>query len=258
MHNIFKKLPSIKASTGVTTAQMREVDRLMIEYYKINLVQMMENAGRHLADLAWRLCTEKVADNYSPQIVIACGNGNNGGGGLVAARYLFNWGGNVKIILVDEIVQMKPVPSQRLVTLQKLGMEIISADDSSANRLLASADLIIDAIIGYGLAGDPRGNARNLIHAINESGNSNILALDTPSGLDTTSGILHEPVVKALATLTLAVPKVGLLETAVGTYTGQLLLADIGVPRQLYKRMGLSPVLLFDNHPIVVLENDLI
>jgi len=256
MNSIFKKLPRIKAPSGITSAQMREVDRLMIEYYRINLVQMMENAGRHLADLAWRLSTETVADNYSPQIVIACGNGNNGGGGLVAARYLFNWGGNVKIILVDEIDQMKPVPRERLVTLQKLGMEVYSAEDTSVNSLLTSSDLIIDAIIGYGLSGKPSGNARNLINAINQSGNSNILALDTPSGLDTTSGIPHEPVIKALATLTLALPKIGLLKTSVGTYTGQLLLADIGVPRQLYKKMGLTSAIQFDNHPIVVIKND--
>ena len=81
---------NIKGEVPVlTTAQMAEVDRLMIEEYQISLIQMMENAGRNLAELARRQLGGQVADR---SVVILSGAGNNGGGGLAAARHLHNWG----------------------------------------------------------------------------------------------------------------------------------------------------------------------
>ena len=80
---------------ALTTAQMQEVDRLMVEEYHIELLQMMENAGRNLAVLATRLLDDDVADR---PIVVLAGRGNNGGGGLVAARHLLNWGAWVQVV----------------------------------------------------------------------------------------------------------------------------------------------------------------
>ena len=84
---------------AITTVQMRQVDHLMLEAYGISLLQMMENAGRNLAVLARRLLGASVTGRH---IAILCGAGNNGGGGMVAARQLHNWGARVQVQLAAE------------------------------------------------------------------------------------------------------------------------------------------------------------
>jgi NAD(P)H-hydrate epimerase len=219
----------------LTTSQMVEVDRLMIEEYQIELIQMMENAGRNLAEQARRELGGQVAGK---SIICLCGAGNNGGGGLVAARHLHNWGAEVDVTLAFEIARLKELPAHQWNILTQMGLE------TSVKLDLAAADLIIDALIGYGLSGDPRQPVAGWIDSANES-MTPILALDAPSGLDTTSGIPGNPCIKATATLTLALPKTGLLTPQVKDYVGNLYLADISVPRELYQHMGIEVPNLF-------------
>ncbi len=185
---------------SLTTEQMADVDRLMIEEYGILLIQMMENAGRNLAEQARRMLGGCVTDR---RIVVLCGAGNNGGGGMVAARHLHNRGANVSVKLVADPARLKDVPAHQWRILRVIDLT------SQADPDLAHADLIIDAMIGYGLTGNPRGDIAEWIERANTSGHP-ILALDTPSGLDTTSGIPGQPCIRATATLTLALPKMGL------------------------------------------------
>ncbi|MEZ4557896.1 MAG: NAD(P)H-hydrate epimerase [Caldilineaceae bacterium] len=96
---------------ALTTAQMQEVDRLMVEEYHIELLQMMENAGRNLAVLATRLLDDDIADR---PIVVLAGRGNNGGGGLVAARHLLNWGAWVQVVTSYAPDGYKGVPRHQL------------------------------------------------------------------------------------------------------------------------------------------------
>jgi NAD(P)H-hydrate epimerase len=93
--------------------------------------------------------------------------------------------------------------------------------------------LIIDGIIGYSLKGSPRGEAEVLIKWANRQ-SAPILALDAPSGIDTTSGKIYDPAIKATVTMTLALPKEGLRAHGVKEYVGELYLADISVPPSLY------------------------
>jgi NAD(P)H-hydrate epimerase len=215
---------------SLTTEQMTEVDRLMIREYGIWLIQMMENAGRHLADQARRMLGGRVVDR---RIVALCGAGNNGGGGMAAARHLHNWGAEVRVKPVADPLRLKDVPAHQWRILQTMGLSSIADPD------LTRADLILDAMIGYGLTGDPRGAASEWIDRANASGQP-ILALDTPSGLDTTSGIPGRPCIRANATLTLALPKRGLLTQQAKPFVGDLFLADIGVPPELYRRLGIE------------------
>ncbi len=97
----------------------------------------------------------------------------------------------------------------------------------------------MDGLIGYSLTGPPRGAAGELIRWANERG-APILALDAPSGLDTTSGEVHEPAIRATATLTLALPKRGLRAPGVANHVGELYLADISVPPSLYAEPSLA------------------
>ncbi|MBK8050555.1 MAG: NAD(P)H-hydrate epimerase [Anaerolineales bacterium] len=218
---------------GVSTQQMQEVDRRMVADYGIVLLQMMENAGRNLAELARRLLADDVVDR---PIVVLAGKGNNGGGGMVAARHLFNAGAWVQVICSYPQARYQGAPAQQLATLQAMGVPLAWAEDGWE---LPPADLIIDAIIGYGLRGAPRGNARNLIQLANSS-TAPVLSLDTPSGVDTGDGIVYTPHIQATATLTLALPKLGFLAPAAMAACGELYLADISVPAALYAGLGLQ------------------
>lgn len=225
----------------LTAPQMAEVDRLMIEEFQISLIQMMEVAGRSLADLTSRLSGGQV-ENRS--IAILCGKGNNGGGGLVAARHLYNWGVDVSLTLAHDQTQLKGTPHHQLQILNRMGIP------TTENPNLESADMIIDALIGYGLRGDPRQPIAAWIERANQSGRT-ILALDAPSGLDTTSGVPGIPCIKASATITLALPKTGLMTAQAQPYVGDLYLADIGVPAGLYLKLGIHLPNMFINDTII-------
>jgi NAD(P)H-hydrate epimerase len=217
----------------LTTRQMIEVDRLMIEEYGIQLIQMMENAGRHLADLAvWRFLD---GDPVGKSIVILAGSGGNGGGTLVCARNLHNWGAEVVVILTKSVGQLTGAVQHQVKILQTSKIEISSASDL---KKVPALDLIIDGLIGYSLQGTPRGTVADLIRWANQQ-NKPILALDLPSGLDATTGEVFQPVIQAAATLTLALPKIG-LQTAQENVVGELYLADIGVPPLLYANPSLN------------------
>src|SRR4030065_402046 len=143
---------------AITAAQMGEVDRLMIEVYGIQLIQMMENAGRNKAELARRILGGRVVNRT---IVVLCGSGNNGGGGMVAARHLHNWGADVHLKLVSDPAHLKDIPAPQWQILHTRGVAL------DANPSLESADMIIDAMIGYGLAGNPRGQVAEWIERAN-------------------------------------------------------------------------------------------
>src|SRR5262249_32449935 len=210
---------SRSAVPALTTEQMREADRVMVEDLHIELGQMMENAGRNLAELA--------IGRFSPSsVTVLAGPGGNGGGGLVAARHLANRGCQVQVVL-SEPDRLTPVPGHQADILTRMGVTIPIRP--------STADLIIDALLGYSLPRDPAGAAAGLITWANDQA-APILALDAPSGLDLTTGAVGTPAVRAAATLTLALPKVGLLTAP---NAGELYLADISVPPLVYRRMGI-------------------
>jgi NAD(P)H-hydrate epimerase len=229
---------------------MVEVDRAMIEGYHIELIQMMENAGRNFAELARRQMGGSVKGH---SVVVLCGNGGNGGGGMTAARRLHNWGANVIVALTKSADEFRGVPAHQLDILKRMNIPIVDSASlrfDDAQRKPSTIELILDAIIGYSLSGSPHGVAADLIRWANNQ-NSPILSLDTPSGLDTTTGVAYDPTIRATATMTLALPKQGLLKPEVKPYVGELYLADISVPPELYLAMGIKASGLFDREDII-------
>ena len=217
----------------VTAAQMREVDRLMIEEYGIELLQMMESAGRHLAALVRERYLN--GDPRGRSVVVLSGSGGNGGGGLVAARRLHMWGAEVHVRLSKPAVAYSGIPARQLAILDRLS---VPASYETSPEPLSKAELLIDALIGYSLRGNPVGPAAELIRQANSHA-APILSLDVPSGLDSTTGERREPAIVADATLTLALPKTGLRDADPGR-VGDLYLADIGVPPELYAEPSLE------------------
>ncbi len=218
----------------LNAAQMAEVDRAMLEDYRIDLSRMMENAGRNLALLA----REKFL-NSDPQdkiIAVLAGSGGNGGGALVAARHLHNWGAQVQIYLTRPPDHLKPVTRQQLETLQQMEVPV---DADLPERPGGRYHLIIDGLLGYTLTSAPQGNVAELIRWANSRGIPK-LSLDLPSGLNPSTGRGFLPVIKATATLALALPKTGLRASAARECVGKLYLADISVPPTLYGQPPLS------------------
>ncbi len=231
----------------ITTDQMREVDRAMIEDYGISLIQMMENAGRNLAHLARRRFLDGNAT--ARRVLVLAGTGGNGGGGLVCARRLHNWGAYVDVLVTSQPAQFTEIPLHQLTILQHMDISVGVAGERAD---LPPADLIIDAMIGSSLHGAPTGPAAALIRAANAHG-APILALDVPSGVDTTTGSAFKPAIQATGTLTLALPKEGLRVGAMEFPIGELYLADISVPPELYGRppLGLKVGNVFAQDEIV-------
>ena len=233
---------------AVTTEQMREVDRLAVEEYVIQIIRMMENAGRNLAELSRRLLKQPVPGS---KIIVAAGSGNNGGGGLVCARHLSNWGADVTILLASG--SLTAAAELQMKILRKLPIQIFAGKDATSYFSDWSAALVIDCLIGYGLKGTPRDWAAQMIRMANNISSLKI-ALDTPSGLDSTSGEIYNPCFKADATMTLALPKTGLTAPKASEVAGTVYLADIGLPPTLYRELGLEVESIFHAETIIDLS----
>ncbi len=237
----------------LTRDEMAEVDRIMIEDLGIELLQMMENAGRSLARV--------VVQRYRPaSVVVLAGSGGNGGGGLAAARHLANRGVAVTVVLAKD--RLSAVTQRQLAIVERLGIEIVAADeverwsaDGDGDRAQAT-DVIIDALVGYSLTGPTSGLVARLIDWANGQPQP-VVALDLPSGFDATTGPGPGSVVAADLTVTLAAPKLGLRadSTAVGTgRVGHLVVADISVPPFVYDRFDRGPAPDFSHDWIVALN----
>ena len=234
---------------AVTGGEMAAVDQAMVEDYGIDLIQMMENAGRALAALARDRFLD--GDPQGKTVVILAGPGGNGGGVMVAGRRLHGWGATILTVLAQEPDRFAPVPAKQLAILHRLGVEVLSSGQLAAAPNSPTPDLVIDGVIGYSLRGDPHGGAEALIRWSGSAGVP-ILALDVPSGMDATSGDVHEATVRATATLTLALPKTGLVSDPARAHVGELYLADIGIPPQLYSEIHLpDPGALFAKSDLV-------
>ncbi len=225
--------PSISAADigWLDEEQMIEIDRVMIEDLRIELIQMMENAGRNLATL--------VIDRFGPDsVTVLAGSGGNGGGGLVAARHLANRGVDVSVAVATPD-RLGPVPAHQFDILKRMGVAIVDRPRRS--------DVVVDALIGYSLRGVPRGRIGELIEGIADVAPV-VVSLDTPSGLNVTDGSVPGAVVSATATLTLALPKAGLRNAA---QVGELYVGDISVPPSVYEPLQVGPAPPFHLGPII-------
>jgi NAD(P)H-hydrate epimerase len=213
---------------SLTRTQMQEVDRIAISGGNPSLDVMMKNAGRILADFVhvhWPRLTK-----LGPVLILA-GGGHNGGGGICAARYLHAAGIDVRVLLSSPQNLMAISTREHFIQFTKSGGIAMYANELDKIK----PRLIIDALIGYGLHGSPKGAAMTLIRWVNKQDVPTI-SLDAPSGLDVSTGLAPGEVVQATKTLTLALPKRGMHVP----FVGKLWLADIGVGKSVYERMGVN------------------
>ncbi len=211
---------------ALTTDQMREVDRLAVSVFQLGILQMMENAGRSLA--------ENVIDmigTLPDEAVILAGGGGNGGGALCCARHLHNRGVKVHLVLDRAENVLQGAAAAQFAILRGAGLRPIA--DAHLQNALQSSQIVVDGLIGYGLKAAPSGQTADLIALCNQSATP-VLANDIPSGVDSTTGKAVGSWIRSDRILTLAAPKIGL-----ANFTQSLYLADIGIPPELYREIGL-------------------
>lgn len=211
---------------------MAEADRISIEEYGINVLVLMENAGLAVATVARKMLGGTASGR---RVCCLVGKGNNGGDGLVAVRHLHNWGARVNVVL-GEKAELRDVPSKQLAIAEKMGIEVTESDVE-----FERAELLIDALLGCGSKGNPRDPVAELIRRANASGIPT-LAVDIPSGLDATTGDPGDPCIVAKSTVTLGLPKTGFLNPKARGFVGELFVADISMPREVYFRYPGGPL----------------
>lgn len=220
----------------VTAAQMIEADRRATDEFRMPVLELMERAGREVAErsLAWLAGkTGKAAGALS--ITVCCGRGNNGGDGLVAARYLRKQGVAVAAFLMPPKDGGYPAEVQenlRRAVEGGVGVLELSDDPAELDRSLAGADAAIDALLGTGSSGKPAGLIRVAIQRMMRSGKP-LIAVDIPSGIHPDTGHHSGVFVAAALTLALALPKRGLLAAHAQKNVGELQVVDLGYPPQL-------------------------
>ncbi len=249
-HDPLALLPLRKAATvpAVTAEQMREIDRLAVDDAHLSRDQMLENAGRLLAEVV-RAYLDRDADApdrrrpaRGPTLILA-GAGRNGAGALAAARHLRNGGRTVQVVLGAQPSQLGGLAQRQHYTLHRDGVRSLwpAAPEFDAHfpAWMTEAAVVVDGLVGAGLTGPLRGDVAVLVEAVLDRAPPVVISLDVPTGVDATTGAVHSSGVVATATLTLALPKTGLLQGEATAAVGELLLADIGIPHYIYARLGL-------------------
>jgi NAD(P)H-hydrate epimerase len=212
---------------------VRELDRLATAQYRVPSIVLMENAGRGAADILCEL-------GAKGPVGIFCGRGNNGGDGFVVARHLDLRGIPVRLVSLvpseqyqgDALVNAQIAKASGLPWSEFHAASTAGTIDTQLAEELAACDWIVDAMLGTGAQGILRSPHRELVPWCNAL-DVNRLALDIPTGLDCDTGSANDPTFRAHHTVTFAAYKPGLLVPEAKAYTGQLHLADIGVPRVL-------------------------
>ena len=214
---------------AVSVAEMREVDRVAMEQTGPTLLQMMEHAGMELAQVA----LEMLGDGWkSSRVIVLAGGGNNGAGGVCAARHLANRGVSVQVVSIRRPSEADGALGQQLLALAEAPAELIRWDEAFDT---SGAELVIDAVIGTGLQDAPRARQMALVRAA-QAASGPVLSLDVPSGVNADSGETPGFAVLPARTLTLGLPKQGLTREN----AGELWLADLGIPPGVFARAGVS------------------
>lgn len=223
-----------ESADALTVQQVRELDVLAIEHVGIPGLVLMENAGRRIAEVVYAALIHPAAE----RVTILCGPGNNGGDGLVIARHLHNAGVRTTVVLAVGREKLKGDAGTNLGIVERMDVPVLPAEDAGVAAAIADADVIVDALLGTGAKGDPRGALAALIEQANAAPRARRIAVDVPSGLDADTGARGSPCFAAGCTVTLLAPKVGFAEAAAQTVLGRVVVADIGVPRELIPRSG--------------------
>lgn len=213
----------------LTKQEMQALDRLAIEEIGIPSLVLMETAGLAVADVVERVFRERAS---GPILAIA-GLGNNGGDAVVAARHLADRGLPVSLALAGDPARASADLAHQLAVASRLGLEaIVLEEGSDLATLFDDSAVAIDGLFGTGLSRNVEGFAARVIDAL-AAAELAVVAVDVPSGIDATTGRVLGRAVRADATVTFQHAKFGHVLYPGRAHTGELIIADIGIPRRL-------------------------
>jgi NAD(P)H-hydrate epimerase len=218
--------PTGQPVTAVTADEMRDVDRIAVEDVGLQILQMMENAGRILA---WH-----ARDVRKGMVVVVAGNGGNGGGGLACTRHLANRDLPVCVVLDRPPAELDGAAAHQYRILDAMGVSITTGTESLPDDEMSEPTTVVDTLIGYDLSGPLRPPANEYVERLNDLSGPTV-SLDVPSGIDATTGDRPGTAVSPDRTVTLALPKTGLRDG-----DGDLYVADIGIPQTVYERLDIE------------------
>ena len=227
---------------ALSRAKVREVDAVAIDEYSLPGIVLMENAGRNASEAIVRLF-----DSISDQnVVVLVGPGNNGGDGLVIARYLELAGAKVRVVLASPPQRFRGDSLTNLEIIKRSGINQVCLAGAVAvkwQNALLSATCLIDAILGTGATDAARGDSKVAIESIlgrmKIDPRPRVISIDVPSGFDCDRGVPCGPCVCANETLTFVASKQGFKTNGAEIYTGRIQIVDIGVPQVVRNRFGL-------------------
>lgn len=234
------KIPQVKEFDGlpvVTAEKMKYLDKKASQEHGIPSHGLMENAGRAVAEETLKFAAEELGKPAAGlKAVVCCGKGNNGGDGLVAARYLKQAGAEVKaFILPPKESGYGELVVKNLEAAKAAGLQVTMTSKEGLDALageFAAADVLLDALLGVSAVGKPNGPVHRLIQLMNKSGRP-IIAVDIPSGLSPDTGHHSGVYIIARLTLTLGFAKTGLMAAHAQPNTGRIKVLPIGYPQAL-------------------------
>lgn len=228
---------------ALTREETRMLDASAQQAYGLSGAALMENAGYWAAREAYLMALSIAAEQgQPPALTVVCGRGNNGGDGFVAARHLLHWGCTPAVFLLGMKDKVSDDAGRNLGLLEEEGVKVTPLFDETQWPLLAEAlrgtHLIVDALLGTGMTGPVRGPALEAIRLMNAARGqgAKIVALDGPSGIDCNTGEPLGACVHADVTVTFAANKLGFTQGQGSELCGHVVLADIGLPREIYRR----------------------
>ena len=223
----------------VDAIQAKRLDQRALEDYKIPGIILMEQAGM--------MVTEEIMKEIQRQackhVMVICGLGNNGGDGFVTARHLIQRGISVKVRIIGDIARLTGDAKSNYDILKKLKSDLKTMldlqDIQKLTDELSHSGIVVDAICGTGLTKEMEGLWKELIQAINQS-SKYILSIDIPSGVCASTGNILGTAVRAHKTVVLQLPKVGNINFPGADYCGEMIVKDIGIPKEAIDKNNLN------------------
>ena len=216
----------------VMAEQIREMDRLTIANGAASGAELMDRAGSGLAKVIRNICRWRQLTH--PCIRMVAGKGNNGGDVYAAAYYLLRHFADLEIVLVGDPAQLQ---GEALWHYDRVREHVVcetmlATDELGVRAWCDAADIVVDGLLGTGATGAPRDRIASAIRAINHAraNGALVVAVDVPSGMNANTGIAVGDAVVADFTVTMGLPKMGMLQSAAQSFLGCVDVIDIGIP----------------------------
>lgn len=219
---------------------MHRIDQEAINRYQIPGQVLMENAGAKVVQTLIHNFEESMTQKT---VIVVVGKGNNGGDGLVVARHLINKGVDTKVFILSKLKDIRGDSANNLKILKNMGIPLYYlTEEKDLNKLkigLVKAHFVVDAIFGTGFKGASMGVTEQAIDIINRS-EAKVIAVDVPSGVESSTGKVHGSCIKADYTITFGFPKLGFFMHNAADFLGQLTVVDISIPYWLPEQLGIK------------------